>query len=69
MKNKKFKVQMFSLMAEKLECKPSYFWFEDGKLMQYHPPSGFMEGDDLPFYWHWSEEPYASLTADQLRGK
>lgn len=68
MKNKKVKQMMFSIMSEKLDCKSDDFWFDGKNLMQYHPPHGFMEGDELPFWWHWSEEPFISLTGDQLRG-
>lgn len=66
-KNKRVKQMLFSVMSEVFECKADDFWFDDGMLMQYHPPCGFTEGDELPFWWHWSGEPYVSLTAEQMK--
>lgn len=67
MKNKQVKQMIFRDLAIKFDCEVGDFWFDDGRLMQYHPPCGFMEGDELPVWHHWVEYPYVSLTADQHR--
>ena len=67
MKNKQFKRKMFGQMAKKFNCKPDDFWFDGSTLMKYEPPCGFMEGDELLFWWHGYGYAVAFLTADQLK--